>query len=139
MTNTRKSWDPRRDCSFCGNSPDEYRRVVQGPGVNICADCLDLCRAVLDDGVPPAAVPGLEGIGDDVRLVITCAAGPLLDETLIMRAVRARTAGGVVLPFVYRDPPPLDDDEPAEPRPLRRASLVIIEHGTLPEPETSST
>lgn len=137
MTNGRKSWDRARDCSFCGNSPDEYRKVVNGPGVNICSDCLDLCRAVLDEGPAPAAVPGLEGIGDDVRLTVTCAAGPLLDETLIMRAVRARTAGGVMLPFVYRDPPPLDDDEPAEPRPLRRASLAIIEHGLVPE--TSST
>jgi hypothetical protein len=35
-------------CSFCGRERSERRRVVAGPGVFICVECLDLCNEVLE-------------------------------------------------------------------------------------------
>ena len=34
-------------CSFCGRERSEERRMVRGPGVFICAGCVDLCNEVL--------------------------------------------------------------------------------------------
>ena len=37
-------------CSFCGKSKDEVRRLIAGPdGVFICDDCVDICKAMVDE------------------------------------------------------------------------------------------
>ena len=37
-------------CSFCGKSEREVHRMIQGPGVRICDECVRLCMDVLEDG-----------------------------------------------------------------------------------------
>ncbi len=34
-------------CSFCGKRPDDVERMIAGPGVYICNECVDLCLGVL--------------------------------------------------------------------------------------------
>ncbi|MCI6966340.1 ATP-dependent Clp protease ATP-binding subunit ClpX [bacterium] len=41
-------------CSFCGKSQDEVHRVIAGPGVYICNECIELCREILEDDVETA-------------------------------------------------------------------------------------
>ena len=36
-------------CSFCGKTADQVRRLVAGPGVFICNECVDLCCDILDE------------------------------------------------------------------------------------------
>ena len=46
-----KREQPKRSplrCSFCGKSEDKVRRLVAGPGVFICNQCVRLCNEVLD-------------------------------------------------------------------------------------------
>ena len=31
-------------CSFCGKHQDEVERMIIGPGVNICSECIGLCH-----------------------------------------------------------------------------------------------
>ncbi|HHT94398.1 MAG TPA: ATP-dependent Clp protease ATP-binding subunit ClpX [Clostridia bacterium] len=35
-------------CSFCGKSEDRVQRLISGPGVYICNECVDLCSDLLD-------------------------------------------------------------------------------------------
>ncbi len=35
-------------CSFCGKSQDAVKKLVAGPGVYICNECIALCQSVLD-------------------------------------------------------------------------------------------
>src|SRR5476649_966063 len=35
-------------CSFCGKSHAEVRKLISGPGVYICDNCIILCKNVLD-------------------------------------------------------------------------------------------
>ena len=35
-------------CSFCGKTQDEVRKIVAGPGVYICDECVDLCNSIID-------------------------------------------------------------------------------------------
>lgn len=127
----RVSWDPNTHCSFCGAAPQSWLGIVQGPGVNICSDCIELCRAVQKDSAPATLPAGIEPIGEDVRIIVTSAAGPLLDQTLIESALAARADFGMLPAFLYRDP--IDPDNPDEPRPLRRARLVLVDYGELTE------
>lgn len=36
-------------CSFCGKSQDEVNRVIAGPGVYICNECIELCQEIIDE------------------------------------------------------------------------------------------
>ena len=35
-------------CSFCGKSQDQVKKIVAGPGVYICNECIDLCEQIMD-------------------------------------------------------------------------------------------
>ncbi len=37
-------------CSFCGKAQDEVYRLIAGPGVYICNECIELCMDILEDG-----------------------------------------------------------------------------------------
>ena len=34
-------------CSFCGKSQDSVKKIVAGPGVYICDECVDLCTSII--------------------------------------------------------------------------------------------
>lgn len=46
-------------CSFCGKTQDEVRKLVAGPSVYICDECVELCNDILteelDDGLPASS------------------------------------------------------------------------------------
>ncbi len=35
-------------CSFCGKAQESVRKIVAGPGVYICDECVDLCNSIID-------------------------------------------------------------------------------------------
>ena len=42
-------------CSFCGKPENQVHRMIQGPGVRICDECVQLCMSILADGYTAAA------------------------------------------------------------------------------------
>ena len=36
-------------CSFCGKTQDEVNRIIAGPGVYICNECVELCHEIIED------------------------------------------------------------------------------------------
>jgi ATP-dependent Clp protease ATP-binding subunit ClpX len=36
-------------CSFCGKSQRQVKRLIAGPGVYICDECIDLCNEIIDE------------------------------------------------------------------------------------------
>lgn len=66
----------------------------------------------------------------DAHLSVKIQAGEILAGPLSMFAVLARCGRGVLLPFTYRDP--VDPEAPDEPRPLRRARLLVQDDGLAP-------
>ena len=47
-------------CSFCGKHENQVHRMIQGPGVRICDECVNLCMSILDDGYDVGAAAGYE-------------------------------------------------------------------------------
>lgn len=41
-------------CSFCGKGRDSVRRLIAGPGVHICDECVSLCNEIIAG--PPSPV-----------------------------------------------------------------------------------
>lgn len=42
-------------CSFCGKTQDEVRKLVAGPGVYICDECVELCNDILTEELDEAS------------------------------------------------------------------------------------
>ena len=38
-------------CSFCGKSQHEVRKLIAGPSVFICDECIDLCNDIIRDEI----------------------------------------------------------------------------------------
>src|SRR3982751_2872428 len=36
-------------CSFCGKSQNEVKKLIAGPGVYICNECIDICNEIIND------------------------------------------------------------------------------------------
>ena len=45
-------------CSFCGKSQDEVRKLIAGPEVYICDECIDLCNDIILEEVEDEVAPG---------------------------------------------------------------------------------
>lgn len=41
--------DSRLKCSFCGKTQDQVKKLIAGPEVYICDECVDLCNEILDE------------------------------------------------------------------------------------------
>ena len=56
--------DNRLKCSFCGKSQDQVKKLIAGPGVYICDECVELCNELLDEelfeGGPAQSAPPTE-------------------------------------------------------------------------------
>ena len=51
-------------CSFCGKHENQVHRMIQGPGVRICDECVQLCMSILNDGFDGSDTSPLEEIPD---------------------------------------------------------------------------
>ena len=47
-------------CSFCGKSQKQVKKLIAGPGVYICDECIDLCNEIIEDELSEGADVGLD-------------------------------------------------------------------------------
>lgn len=59
--NTNSNNDAVR-CSFCGKTQEEVKKIVAGPGVYICNECIDLCKEIIDEEFYDEAVRELTDV-----------------------------------------------------------------------------
>jgi len=46
-------------CSFCGKSQKQVKKLIAGPGVYICDECIELCNEIIEEELGEAALPVL--------------------------------------------------------------------------------
>jgi hypothetical protein len=61
-------------CSFCLKPSTQVARMVAGPGVYICNECVDLCAQII--GSPPSLPPGMASWEEDLDLEAVLASLP---------------------------------------------------------------
>ncbi|MDR0286533.1 MAG: ATP-dependent Clp protease ATP-binding subunit ClpX [Clostridiales bacterium] len=71
--------DKQVRCSFCGKREQQVRRLVAGPGVYICDECIDLCADIINDEFEDAGVNG----GENIELLKPKQIKDALDEYVI--------------------------------------------------------
>jgi ATP-dependent Clp protease ATP-binding subunit ClpX len=50
-------YDSHLKCSFCGKSQEQVRKLIAGPGVYICDECVELCNEILDEELVEEGMP----------------------------------------------------------------------------------
>ncbi len=96
MAKTRGSGSA--SCSFCLKPSEEVAKLVAGPGVYICNECVDLCRHIISS--PPSLPSGVSSWEEDldldgllVSLPRIAAAGVQADQNLARFVRKARELG----------------------------------------------
>ena len=46
-------------CSFCGKSQKQVKKLIAGPGVYICDECIDLCNEIIEEEFSEGSEVGL--------------------------------------------------------------------------------
>ena len=48
---SNESQTDKLNCSFCGKVQDEVKKLIAGPSVYICNECVDLCNDIIEEEV----------------------------------------------------------------------------------------
>src|SRR5690625_5760358 len=64
-------------CSFCGKSQEQVRKLVAGPGVYICDECIELCNEIVEEELGTSESTELQEIPKPKEICVT------LDEYVI--------------------------------------------------------
>jgi hypothetical protein len=85
-------------CSFCLKPSNEVAKLVAGPGVFICDECVDLCRQIISS--PPSLPPGRTSWEEELDLEAVlaslhrmAAAGVQVESSLLRFVKQARALG----------------------------------------------
>ena len=74
-------------CSFCGKSQKQVKKLIAGPGVYICNECIELCNEIIEEELNT----GGEATGNDDRLPRPMEIRDFLDEYVIGQDTAKRT------------------------------------------------
>lgn len=77
-------------CSFCGKSQSEARKLIAGPSVHICDDCVDLCKNIV---LQEAETDGAKSTPAEHRLCGICMEARESDELIFLPHAAYMCAG----------------------------------------------
>jgi len=103
-------------CSFCGRGQDEVTKLVSGPSVYICNECIKLCNDILEEEM------GREGTAVSVDLPKPIDIKSTLDEYVIGQEKAKRALSVAVYNHYKRINADLDDD----PTELEKSNVLLI-------------
>jgi ATP-dependent Clp protease ATP-binding subunit ClpX len=75
-------------CSFCGKSQHEVKKLIAGPSVFICDECIELCNDIIRDEAPAETAAGKAARSD---LPVPTEIKTILDQYVIGQDVAKRT------------------------------------------------
>ncbi|MGV0168647.1 ATP-dependent Clp protease ATP-binding subunit ClpX [Furfurilactobacillus sp. WILCCON 0119] len=107
-------------CSFCGKSQDQVKKIVAGPGVYICNECIDLCKEIIDEEFAEDTASQVLDVPTPAEIVKT------LDQYVIGQSEAKRTLSVAVYNHYKRIndlSATTDDDNDAE---LQKSNISII-------------
>ncbi|MDH0864260.1 ATP-dependent Clp protease ATP-binding subunit ClpX [Mitsuaria sp. GD03876] len=108
-------------CSFCGKSQHEVKKLIAGPSVFICDECIELCNDIIRDEVPAEAAPG--GRASKSDLPVPSEIKTTLDQYVIGQDVAKRTLSVAVYNHYKRLRHAADTKDGVE---LSKSNILLI-------------
>ncbi|USS92859.1 ATP-dependent Clp protease ATP-binding subunit ClpX [Fructilactobacillus ixorae] len=109
-------------CSFCGKTQDQVKKIVAGPGVYICNECIDLCEQIISDELRN------QGGSEDINVLTPQEIVERLDDYVIGQTEAKKTLAVAVYNHYLRIKD-LDHDE-AEDTDGEQAAYQAVEADT---------
>lgn len=107
-------------CSFCGKSQHEVKKLIAGPSVFICDECIELCNDIIRDEVPSEAAPARASKSD---LPVPSEIKASLDQYVIGQDVAKRTLSVAVYNHYKRLRHMADSKDSVE---LSKSNILLI-------------
>ena len=104
-------------CSFCGKSQDEVRKLIAGPTVYICDECIDLCNDIIAEECDPD-----EGVASSSAVPKPAEIKKVLDQYVIGQE-RAKKVLSVAVHNHYKR---IDSQVAAGEVDLQKSNILLI-------------
>jgi ATP-dependent Clp protease ATP-binding subunit ClpX len=102
-------------CSFCGKTQDQVRKLVAGPGVYICDECIELCNEIIE-----------EEFGEDVEMDFTNIPKPHeIKQILDQYVVSQEQAKKILSVAVYNHYKRINNDAKDDVE-LQKSNIVML-------------
>ena len=104
-------------CSFCGKTQRQVKKLIAGPGVYICDECIDLCNEIIDEELAPTPVFDVEHLPKPAEI------HGVLDEYVIGQEAAKRTLSVAVYNHYKRVRMLQSGDEEIE---LQKSNILML-------------
>lgn len=103
-------------CSFCGKTQSQVKRLVAGPNVYICDECIELCQEIIDEELVEDLIVSREDLPKPAEIKET------LDEYVIQQD-KAKRALAVA---VYNHYKRVNNNDPKLEVELQKSNIVMV-------------
>ena len=103
-------------CSFCGKAQEQVRRLVAGPGVYICNECIELCKEIIEEDYQEASAFDMGDIPKPADIVAS------LDDYVIGQSDAKRN----LAVSVYNHYKRINTDFKQEDVELQKSNIVML-------------
>lgn len=103
-------------CSFCGKSQEQVRRLIAGPGVYICDECIELCQEIIDEEFDEEVDVELEDIPKPIQIK------EFLDQYVIGQDPAKKSLAVAVYNHYKR----INSDYKADDVELQKSNIVML-------------
>ncbi len=105
-------------CSFCGKSQEQVKKIVAGPGVYICNECIDLCKEIMDEEFKDQATEELTDVPKPREIV------DVLNQYVIGQEQAKKTLAVAVYNHYKRVNASLEDEESETE--LQKSNICLV-------------
>jgi ATP-dependent Clp protease ATP-binding subunit ClpX len=103
-------------CSFCGKTQEQVRRLVAGPGVYICDECIELCQEIIEEEFEDASELELKDIPKPIDI------NQILDQYVVGQEHAKKTLAVAVYNHYKRINSDLKNDDVE----LQKSNIVML-------------
>src|SRR5579885_3157846 len=103
-------------CSFCGKSQRQVKKLIAGPGVYICDECIDLCNEIIDEELTTPASLDLDNLPRPKEIYA------LLNDYVVSQEEAKRTLSVAVYNHYKRVQMGNDDGDVA----LQKSNILLL-------------
>jgi ATP-dependent Clp protease ATP-binding subunit ClpX len=103
-------------CSFCGKSQRQVKKLIAGPGVYICDECIDLCNEIIDEELTTPTTLDLDNLPKPQDIY------DVLNDYVVSQEEAKRTLSVAVYNHYKRVQMGADDDEVE----LQKSNILLL-------------
>ena len=108
-------------CSFCGKAQENVKKIVAGPGVYICDECISICKSIVDEDISDDEEIGYT-LGEEEELPNPEQIKAILDEYVIGQETAKKTLSVAVYNHYKR----INNEEEANDVEIQKSNVLLL-------------